>query len=158
MNEESQSKSRLDGDLQTATVMQCSVLDLQVAVVDLQEEVHLMRRINQSCIEALKAFGDLHLELIEWMDDRRSIEKTVLRIEREAARTRLPLWFWRPEEDLGTREQIERRARFLIDDMKYGPDDVWDLLREYLAEYARVDIPEEGLLGMLKHFYEEEDA
>jgi hypothetical protein len=35
---------------------------------------------------------------------------------------------------------------------------VWDLLREYITDHARVDVPEERLIRMLKHLYEREAA
>jgi hypothetical protein len=122
MNDDSH--SRLEGGLLTAAVMQCSVFDFQEAVEELNREVSLMRRINHSSLELLKAFSDLYLELSEKAAERECMERTLRRIEREAASTRLPLWFWRPEEGLGIKEQLLGRARFLIHDMKYGRDDV----------------------------------
>lgn len=145
----------LPKDLRTAAVMQLSIFDLQEIAQELQHEVALMRQINQANIQVLKAFSDLYLELTEKTVERSFIEKTIKRVEREAARTRLPLWFWRPEPELDIKKQLARRARFLIDELQYCPDDTWDLLKEYITDYARVEVADESLKRMLEYLYSE---
>lgn len=135
--------NKLDGDVRTAAVMQCSVFDLEEAVDNLQRGLGLMRGLNQCSLQILKAFGDLYLELTEKSVERRFIEKTIRRVEREAARTRLPLWFWRPEPELDVEAQLARRARFLIEEAGLSVDDQWDLLREYVDDWAKADVSDD---------------
>lgn len=86
--------------------------------------------------QIIKAFSDLYLELTDKTADRQFLEGVALRAEREAARTRLPLWFWRPEIGVDLKEQLRRRVEYLISE-NYRADDVWDLCVEYTKDWAR---------------------
>jgi hypothetical protein len=156
MNDDSSSK--LEGDLLTAAVMQCSVGDLQKLVEELRREVSLMRSIMHSSLEVMKCLCERFLELIEAAGERRLIEKTIRRIAREAARTQLPLWFWRPEPELGIEGQLTRRVTFLIDEAKLLEDDQWDLIREYVDDWAKVDVADDFIESILDRLHEERGA
>lgn len=134
-------------------------LDLPAVVQELKAEVQSLRNLVDVQIQILKAFGDLYLELTDKTAERRFVEHSILRAEREAARTRVPLWFWRPEPELTLKEQLVRRARFLRDE-GYGLDDAWDLIREYLSDWVKSEeeIPDERLSKLLGHVFGKEAA
>ena len=106
--------------------------------------------------QIIKGFSDLYLELTDKTADRQFLERIALRAEREAARTRLPLWFWRPEIGVDFREQMKRRVEYLVEE-KYVADDVWDLCAEYVKDWAppaeRGEYPAllQGIIAEVRH-------
>ena len=122
-------KPELPADLKSMTVMAASVLHLDALVGEIQAERQALRRLTSALTEVLKAFSDLYQELTDESGQRKFLDRSIRKAEREAQRLRLPLWFWRPEHGLELRRQIFRRARFLLFDQKACLDDIFDLLR-----------------------------
>lgn len=139
-----------DDEIMVTSVMACSILELQGAVEELRSEVRTLSAITKNMLETLKAFSDLYLELTDETEHRRFLERVNKKIEREAARTHLPLWFWRWEEGQDFKRQLLRRARFLLAE-RYQPDDVWDLLQEFAREWAKQDLPDETLQKCIEY-------
>lgn len=120
-------------ELHDIVVPVLAAMDLEQTVRDLRDEVQNIRRSNDCLIEILKAFSDLLLELTDKSAERKFLEHRIMQAEREAARNRLPLWFWRPEEGFSIQQMLKRRAAFLIDEQSTCVDDTWDLLREFVG-------------------------
>lgn len=131
-------------------------LELPQVVQELRVEIQSLRRFNDCLVETLKAYSDFYLELTDKTADRRFLERCILKAERMAARDRIPCWFWRPEPELTLKEQLVRRARYLRDE-KYGLDDSWDVLQEYLSDWAKPEeeIPDERLSRLVGHIFGE---
>ena len=129
------------------------LLHLERMVTDATEElertIRVLSIVTQSQVGILKAFGDLYLELTEETRRRKFLETTIRMAEREAARLKIPIWFWRPEKGLSTDQQVELRARWLLEE-KHGVDDTWDLLVEYQRDWAKVDVDEVMLIEAIK--------
>lgn len=129
-------------------------MDLPETIKELKAEVQSLRNLVDVQIQILKAFGDLYLELTDKTADRRFLERAILRAERMAARDRIPTWFWRAEEGLDLKAQLVRRAQYLRGE-GYGVDDAWDLLREYLSDWAHVEVDDERLSRLVGHIFGE---
>ena len=155
MTENLPSKAIPEGeDLHGCVVMTCSVLELQELVSELRDQRDAQANLINSQLEVLKAFSDLYLELTDESEQRQFLSKAILKAEREAARLRLPTWFWRPEKDKPLKDLLFWRARFLIHRQQAHLDDVWDLLREFVADYARADISDEELTAIIEQAHE----
>ena len=146
-------KPELPTDLKSMTVMAASVLHLDTLVQEIQAERLALRRLALAETEVLKAFSDLYLELTDESQRRQFLARTVKRAEREAQRLRLPLWFWRPEPEEKLKVQIYNRVHFLIYEQKACLDDVFDLIREFVDEYAKPEIPvtDEQISGVIEY-------
>lgn len=118
------------------TVLAASVLQLEEILTEIQAERAALQRLVLTHTEILKAFSDLYLELCGKNEERRFLDKSIHRAEREAARLRLPLWFWKVDREQGIHHQIWARAKFLVK-RKTSIDDTFDLLREFVDEYTR---------------------
>lgn len=136
-------------ELHGAVVLASSVLDLQVVVTDLRELVAMVgieRRLHARLMvvicEHLRA---LCADLAERVALSENSERTLRRLQREAAQLQLSLWVWRPESGLDLTAQLSRRAEYLLNEVHAGVDDTWDILREFAAECARQDISDEDL-------------
>jgi len=130
-----------DHQLLLTAQMLLNVHELEELIEQQRSNNQAQARLLQAQIEVLKAYSDLFTEMIDEVQRRKWLQKSILRAEREAARLRLPLWFWRPEEGLELKVQLYRRARFLILQHKTSDHDTWDLLREYIEECARPEEP-----------------
>lgn len=139
-----------DNELHGCTVLACSLLQAQEIIEELKALQDQQRRLFDTQICILKAFGDLYAELTDESERRRFLSRAILRAEREAARTLLPLWFWRPEQGLTTESLLKRRARFLIHEHKAHLDDVWDLLVEFGRETSADSISDEQLSDIIE--------
>lgn len=106
---------------------------------DLNEELYRSLRILNKQIGAMshiiKAFSDLYLEMTEEDERRKWLERIVVKAEREAARLKLDLWFWRPEEGTTLKQQLKRRVNHLSN-LEYSVDDTWDLMTEYMQDHT----------------------
>jgi len=124
-------------------------------LTEIQAERSAMQRLVLAHTQVLKAFSDLYLELCGKTEERRFLERSMRRAEREAARLRLPLWFWRPEPGLELKAQLYRRAKYLIE-QECSLDDQFDLLREFVDEWARPETPvtDEQISGIIEFAYE----
>ncbi|MGD9506392.1 MAG: hypothetical protein AB7W37_15900 [Syntrophobacteraceae bacterium] len=142
--------------LEPAVVCADSLLTIRELVEQLAGQLQAQQRIIDAQFQALKAFADLYTELTDETAHRAFLTKQIKRYEREAARLRLPLWFWRPEPRLELKKQLFRRAAFLLHEQGCGLDDCWDLLREYLNDYVRpeADVTDEQLAGVIGYAQE----
>lgn len=142
-----------DQDLQGATVLASNVLDAQNLVSELADirdgqAIHL-----RTLASVTKIFGELVQELSTEVSHRRHLDASIRRAEREAARLKIPLWFWRAEPGIDLKTQLFRRACCLIHDLSLGPDDTWDLMKEYLTDWAKPDpFPtDDQLVRLIEH-------
>jgi hypothetical protein len=140
-----------DHELRGAVVLACSLLDLQDLVEELREERVAYTRLTDCHVQTLKAFNDLYLELTGESERRKFLAKAILRAEREAARVRLPTWFWRPEPGKSLDEMLVWRAKFLILRQGVLPDDLWDLLKEFAEDYAKTPVSDEELEAVVRN-------
>ena len=131
-----------------------AAMDLPEVVKEMRAEVQSLRNLVDVQIEILKGFSDLYLELTDKAARWKFLERSILKAERTAARDRIPVWFWRPEPELTLKEQLVRRARWLRSE-KYGLDDSWDLLKEFLADWAKPqeEISDERLSRLVGHVF-----
>lgn len=125
-----------DDELRGAVVLECSLGELHEEIKALRVERQIQRDLNLALVETLKAFGDLFQEWTDESERRKFLYRSVLKAERQAARLRLPTWFWRPEPDKSLDDMLSWRAKFLIHRQKALLDDVWDLLKEFSTDYA----------------------
>lgn len=141
-----------DVGLHGTVVMAASVLHLDTLVQEIQAELSALRRLTLAQTEVLKAFSDLYLELTGESEHRKFLDRSIRKAEREAQRLRLPLWFWRPEPDLELKKQVYRRADFLLHEQRANVDDTFDLLREFVDDCARSEIPvtDKQLSGLIE--------
>ena len=139
-------------DLPGAVVMASCVTQLQIAVEEFKSTLSATSRLIDEQFEVLKAFGDLYLELTDESAKRRWLDDRIKRAEREAARLRLPIWFWRPEKDAKLHHRLAHRARWMIE-QKYHEDDVWDMLREYV-DHIGARQPSDKILNGIISFVE----
>lgn len=155
---QSDDKPELPTDLKGMTVLAASVLHLQELICELEDKLMGMHHLISAQTKILKAFGDLYEELTDESERRKFLSKAVLKAEREAARLRLPLWFWRPESELDLKIQVYRRAEFLIREQKSNLDDTFDLLREFVDDCARPEIPvtDEQIAGVIEYAHRKE--
>lgn len=155
MSQKAYDGKSLPSDLHQMTVMAVSVLQLEELLTEIQAERSAMQRLVLAYTQVLKAFSDLYLELCGKTEERRFLERSMRRAEREAARLRLPLWFWRPEPGLELKAQLYRRAKYLIE-QECSLDDQFDLLREFVDEWARPETPvtDEQISGIIEFAYE----
>jgi hypothetical protein len=119
-------------ELHEAVVSVLAAMDLEQTVKDLRDEVANLGRVIDCQLQTLKAFSDLFLELTDKTADRHFLDRCILKAERQATRTRLPLWFWRKEEGLTPEQMLKRRTEYLLGEYGAGIDDAWDLLREFV--------------------------
>lgn len=134
-------------DLHPAIVMADSVEELRDLVAEMREERQRereeFRRFMDAGWHVLKTFGDIAMEVLDESSHREFMAREIRKAERESTRLRLPLWFWRPEDGLELKVQLYRRAAFLLHELHCGLDDCWDLLLEYITDYARTEVPVE---------------
>jgi hypothetical protein len=138
-----------DTELSGAVVLECSLGDLENTVEELRAELAVLGRIAHVMIETVKAYSDLFIELTDKTANRQFLAKWITRLERDEARLGLPIWFWRPETGLELKRQLYRRACFLLHEKKAQPDDAWELLREYVTDYAKAEVTDEQLKGVI---------
>ncbi|HOI95026.1 MAG TPA: hypothetical protein PK250_10005 [Syntrophobacter fumaroxidans] len=141
-----------DSELPGVVVMALSVSQLGELVEELRTRLAVQDRVNDCLFRILKGFGDLYLELTDRAADRRHLDRAILKAEREAARLRLPLWFWRPEPGLTLTQQVERRVKLLKEDRK-SLDDAWDLCLEFQQDCAHECLPEEAYRQIIRAIY-----
>lgn len=139
-----------DDELTGAVVMECSLGELANEIEALRRERQIQKQLNVCLLETLKAFSELYLEFTEESERRQHLYKSLLKAEREAARLRLPTWFWRPEPDKSLEEMLLWRAKYLVDEWRALPDDLWDLLKEFVADYAHQEINDHDLARIIK--------
>lgn len=130
-----------DEELYGAKVLATSVIELQIAVGDLRELVTRakleLRHSARTLVGLTAHLQEVLKDLLENNTSLESSNRTLRRLERQSTHNQLPLWFWRPEGGLDLKQQILRRARYLIHEAKTGVDDTWDLLREFCDEWAQ---------------------
>lgn len=147
----------MNEELNIAALCTCNRMDFQEGIEDLQKIIASQNRIIDCQFQVLKAFSDLYLELTSKTAERQFIEKSILKAEREVARLRLPLWFWRPETENPFDSQLLKRARYLLQN-DYCLDDTWDLLREYALDWAHHEISDTKLKKCIANAKENPDA
>jgi hypothetical protein len=147
----------VNDDLTPATLCTCNRLEFQESVEDLKRMVSTQDKLIDCQFQILKAFSDLYLELTDRAEERKFIQKTLTRLEREAAVLRLPLWFWRPEPEIEFKRQLLRRARYLIAE-KVSVDDTWDLMKEFARDWAHQDLSDATLKKCLEYAKENPDG
>ena len=114
------------------------VVDL-LAVLDSLEFSELAEVLGK-CVERLKAYSTLAHELEDEKAYRAALSTMHRKAQRENNRTQLDLWFWRPEKGLDVEEMLLRRARYLIQEMRYVNNDVWDLLSEFVEDWLESEV------------------
>ena len=144
-------------DLST-TVLTVGLLQAEELVSDLQRLHDSLSALVHCQLEVLKAYGELHLELAGRTAERRFLAKQIVKAEREAARLKLPLFFWRPEPERTLASQLKWRAGYLIHRVEALPDDLWDILREFATDYAQAEIADADLAQIIKQAREREVA
>jgi hypothetical protein len=143
-----------DEELRGAVVMECSLLELREHIEDLRQERAGLTKLSETLIPILKGFVDLYEELAGKTVERSFLDRAIRKAEREAARLRLPLWFWRPEPGVELKVQLYRRARFLLFEMRALNDDIFDLLREFVDDWARPEehpVSDDQLAGVIEY-------
>lgn len=117
---------------------------MEELVERLEDDLLIQQRQIKTQFEILKAFSDLYVEMTEETDKRKWLQRIIAKHEREAARIKLDLWFWRPEQSLPIEQQLSKRANYLLS-ITYSVDDLWDLLTEYLQDWVGIEV-DEGML------------
>ncbi len=140
-------------DLRPAIVLSHAIFHLEDLVERMEQLIEAQGAIIRGQAQVLKVYHDAAAEILDEQQHRRFVSLEVRKAEREAARTKLPLWFWRPEPELELKVQLYRRAVYLIHECGYSIDDVWDLLREFLDDYAHpeTDVTDEQLAGVIDY-------
>jgi hypothetical protein len=133
-----------DNQILGAAIAQLTVMDMQELVEEFKRHLRASARQIGVFSLALKAFSDLFLEVTEHHEHRKWLARHMLRVEREAARLRLPSWVWRIDSGGNVPEQLAHRARFLREEVKAHPDDIWDTLSEVLKS-ADIEVDENML-------------
>jgi uncharacterized protein YwgA len=131
------SKKIKDSELEGCIAPTFVMLRMEELVNRFKDLLQVQAEQGRIFFEIHKAFSDLYLELTDHDEKRKWIEKTIKKAEREAARLKLDLWFWRPEKDLDFQDQLKKRAVYLKTH-NYRIDDIWDLLMEFAEDYAKV--------------------
>lgn len=137
----------LDNDLHGATVLECSLGELQAIVEELKR---FWAAASCHQLEIMKAFSDLFLELTGETEKRAWLGRRLLVLQRQVAREQLPTYFWRPEADRPLVDMLKWRATFLLHRRRVLLDDCWDLLREFAADYAHAAIDDDELAGIIE--------
>ena len=119
---------------------------------ELSRSIHILNKQIGAIAQIIKGFSDLYVEMTDQTERRRWLERIVKKTERDAARTKLDLWFWRPEESLSVEKQVRKRAIHLTEN-KYSLDDTWDLLCEFVTDYAHRDLNIEWLKEQIKESF-----
>jgi hypothetical protein len=128
-----------DSDLRGCVAPTFVMLRMEELVERFESLLRVQAEQGRIFFEIHKAYSDLYLELTDHEEKRKWIDKTIKKAEREAARLKLDLWFWRPEKGLGFHDQLKKRAAHLKMH-KYRIDDIWDLLTEFAEDYAKVPV------------------
>lgn len=137
-----------DADLHGTVVMQSSLMDAEQLVDELERlRLAYAKQIGVLSL-ILKGFSDLFTELTEENERRKWLSRQIAKAEREAARLRLPTWFWRIDAEQNVQAQLQHRARFL-QEAKTHADDVWDCLDEAL-QLSGIPIDEALLLEAIR--------
>lgn len=137
-------------DVKLTAALHIAVDDLQHTVDELQDKVQAFGLVADGMISALKAFSDLYLELTEKTSERRFLEKAILRAEREVARTKLPVWFWRHDKNREIKYQIHDRVKHLNEN-KYSLDDIWTLVKEFCDEFTPETVTQSQLERVIEY-------
>ena len=132
-----------DTHLDGAAVLACSLIELEELLSQFRDVQRVYGQLITAQLQVLKAFGDLYMELTDRSADRQFLQKSLLRAEREAARLRLPAWFWRIEKEAELEPQLKHRATVMLES-SISIDDIWDCLCDVLR-YANLD-PEDSLI------------
>jgi hypothetical protein len=130
--------------------MASCVTQLQLAVEEVKDLVDQANRLLDEQVQILKVYADLYMELTDKTAERSWISERIDRAERERARLRLPIWFWRPP-DHGKKLQaaLVVRATQLHED-GYLEDDIFDLLKEYVAHLGLPALPDRQVASIVK--------
>lgn len=137
-------------DMKDAVNLACFIDILGEQVEELKGLLYAQNRIINAQFGVLKTFADLYTELTDTTSERQFLRKEILKAERQANQERLDLWFWRPEEDITVARQVKRRAIFLLKRKRFSLDDTWDLLREFIDDYAREDVTDDQLQEIIR--------
>lgn len=138
-----------DHDLAGTVVMACSVGALEETVEEIRALLRCHRHIAGELFQILKAFSDLYLELTDKAAERKWLDARIKAAEREAARLRLPIWFWRRDPDAGVRHMLKARAAWMIEE-HYLDDDTFDLLKEYLEHIGEERVTDRQIVGLIE--------
>lgn len=134
----------------------CNLLSAESILCELKEfqlnmelQQHAMARLMISVCGHLQ---ELCQDILERNNELENSLKTFRRLEREAIKIQLPLWFWRFEKNKRLKPQLNQRARFLINQVKACDDDVFDLLREFIDDWVRPEehISDDEIVGLMK--------
>lgn len=123
-------------------------IELKTLLQALLEEIKMIRREREFYQANNQLFAEMCYSLLGESKYRGWLARLTLQNERIAARQKIPLWFWRPELKLDIEQQISIRARWLMDE-KYSTDDTWDLIIEFLRDWAKKDITEDRLIEII---------
>jgi hypothetical protein len=108
------------------------VIDAELATYELRDLIQALRRAIDELWQVVKVQGDLLVQLGDKAEERRWLDQRIRRAEREAARLRLPIWFWRPpEEGVSLETALKHRIQWMRTE-KYLVDDRFLLVKEYL--------------------------
>jgi hypothetical protein len=136
-------------DLRGAVVMGACVTQLMISVEELRQVIVSTNKLLDEQVQILKAFSDLYIELTDETAERKWIRDRIERAERERARLRLPIWFWRPEEGKRLQAALVIRANWLHEE-GYLEDDIFDLLQEYVEHLGRARLPDKQIASIVK--------
>jgi len=122
----------ISGDqLRGAAVLAKSIIDAELASYELRDLILALRKAIDELWEIVKVQGDLLIELGEKAEERRWLAHRIRQAERESARLRVPIWFWRPPEaGVSIQEALAHRIQWMRDE-GYLVDDRFSLAREY---------------------------
>jgi hypothetical protein len=134
-----------DSDLKFAAVAQITIMDAQNLVDELEHLRMAYAKQLGALSLILKAFGDLYLELTDKTTERKWLSIQITKAEKEAARQRMPSWFWRIDKELPVDDQLYRRARWLVNEKpSIHLDDLWDCLTDSLV-FSNIPLDKEQL-------------
>lgn len=120
-----------DTDLKLASVAHVTIMDAQNLVDDLDRlRLAYAKQLGVMSL-ILKGFSDLFTEVTDHQQHRRWLSKQIDRAEREAARQRIPAWFWRIDLEQSLHHQMSHRAKWLLSEFKdIHADDLWGNLAD----------------------------
>jgi hypothetical protein len=137
-----------DAQLRGAAVLARSVIDAELVADELKALLVGTRKAFLEHWEIIKVLGDFLLEFSEKKSERAWLDRRIKSAEREAARLRVPVWFWRRPE--GTvREALVTRAQWMREE-GYLPDDIFDLLKEYLQHIDEDRVTDAQLVTLIE--------
>jgi hypothetical protein len=136
-----------EDDLHGASVLARSVLDAEITAEELKDILVGFRKAFDELWEIVKVQGDLLIELSEKGSERAWLARRIKQAERESARHRLPIWFWRKEDGM-VKSALVTRAAWMHEE-GYQEDDIFDLLKEYLQSIDEDRVSDKQLVGVI---------